>query len=122
MDRKTEANQANSLGVERKTALPFDGPWIVNPFRAQVDSSQIDGGGDLVPVCQMLWPTKLRTEADTKHLTAAIAALPEMVAALLEWEAASHAIETGDAAGQSIYEDRATDLTSRVLAKIRGAA
>lgn len=89
MDRKTEPNQTGSLGVTGKTAsLPFDGPWIVNPFRAQVDSSKVDGDGDLVPVCQMLWPTKLRTEDETGQIASTISAVPFMIAALLKIEAA----------------------------------
>lgn len=109
-------------GIGERNPLPFDGPWIVNPFRAQVDSSQIDDDGNLVPVCQMLWPTKLRTESETGHLAAAIAALPEMVAALLEWEAAVRAFEGSDFVGEAICEERAIDMTRLVLAKIRGAA
>lgn len=41
------------------------GPWIVNPFCAQVDSHAVDEDGDPIPVCQLLWPTDLRSEAET---------------------------------------------------------
>lgn len=81
-----DLNIAPEMG--ERNPLPFDGPWIVNPFRAQVDSSKVDSHDDLVPVCQMLWPTKLRTEDETGRMASAISAVPVMVAALLKVEAA----------------------------------
>lgn len=60
----------------------FDGPWTVNPFCAQIDSSRVDIHGDLVPVCQMLWPTDLRSEEDTGRFARLIATAPVLVEAL----------------------------------------
>ena len=55
------------------------GPWAVNPFKAQVDAFDI---GEPLPVCQLLWPTELRTEAVTEANAHLIAAAPECLEAL----------------------------------------
>lgn len=47
---------------------PFDLPWAVNPFRAQIDCSAPSYKGGLLPVAQMLWPTDERSEAETAEL------------------------------------------------------
>jgi len=53
------------------------GKWLVNPFRAQVDVGGIDA-----PICQMLWPTKLRSEDETEANARFIAFAREGVPAL----------------------------------------
>lgn len=61
------------------------GPWKVNPFRAQVDCARVEEGDvDLIPVCKMLWPTKLRTEDETFANAALIAEAPAMLMSLVE--------------------------------------
>lgn len=49
------------------------GPWLVNPALAQVDAP-IDGA----PVCQLLWPTELRSEKETSANARLIAAAPDL--------------------------------------------
>lgn len=53
--------------------------WAVNPLLAQVDEF-VDGSA--IPVCQMLWPTKLRTEEKTFEYASLIAAAPVTAAEL----------------------------------------
>lgn len=67
------------------------GPWAVNPFNAQVDSAV---NGAPVPVCQMLWPTSLRTEAETEANACLIAAAPELLEALLWYVAEDDVMES----------------------------
>ena len=55
------------------------GSWVINPFVAQVDAFNDEGPA---PVCKMLWPTDLRSEAETEANARLIAAAPEMLAAL----------------------------------------
>jgi hypothetical protein len=54
------------------------GPWLVNPFCAQVDDS------DGVPICQLLWPTDERSERETMENANLIMAAPDMLCALKE--------------------------------------
>ena len=58
------------------------GPWIVNPFRAQVDCAALDEWGDPLRIAELLWPTDYRSEAETEANARLIAAAPEMLAAL----------------------------------------
>ena len=68
------------------------GEWAVNPFAALVDSSELDGNADPIPVCQMLWPTDLRSEAATEanarwiSLTGSEENRAKIIAALVEVE------------------------------------
>lgn len=55
------------------------GPWAVHPVNAQVDAFV---GGEPLPVCQLLWPTTERTEAETEANALLIAAAPDMLDAL----------------------------------------
>lgn len=57
------------------------GPWTVNPWQARVDCGVIDPDGDLLPVCQMLWPTDYRSEPETLANALLIAAAPDLLAA-----------------------------------------
>lgn len=61
------------------TTTHTPGPWAVNPIKAQVDAFAT---GDPVAVCQMLWPTEERTEAETEANGRLVAAAPDMLAAL----------------------------------------
>ena len=60
---------------------PTPGPWIVNPFCAQVDCGAVSVKGGLLPVAQMLWPTDERSEAETVANARLIAASPDLLAA-----------------------------------------
>lgn len=64
---------------------PTAGPWALNPIRAQVDAFV---GGKALPICQLLWPTKERSEAETWANGEVIAALPDTLARLAAYEAA----------------------------------
>ena len=55
------------------------GPWAVNPFAAQVDAFNENGGAT---VCELLWPTEVRSEAETEANARLIAAAPDLLAAL----------------------------------------
>ena len=55
------------------------GPWAVNPTSAQVDAFV---GVKPLPICQLLWPTDERTEAETEANAHLIAAAPDLLAAL----------------------------------------
>jgi hypothetical protein len=67
------------------------GPWAVNPWNAQVDSGQVcPSGEELIPVCQMLWPTDLRSEGETQANAQLVSAAPRLLIALeevLHWDA-----------------------------------
>jgi hypothetical protein len=68
------------------------GPWIVNPFRAQVDCQTLSEKGGLLPVARMLWPTDERSEAETEANAQLIAAAPDLLDALsraIKWLAVS---------------------------------
>jgi len=72
------------------TALPkFDidqaghtaGPWAVHPMLARVECAQPSEKGGLLPVCQLLWPTDERSEAETEANARLIAAAPDLLGA-----------------------------------------
>jgi hypothetical protein len=54
------------------------GPWAVNPVTAHVDAFTEDGP---LAVCALLWPTELRSEAETGANAALIAAAPDLLEA-----------------------------------------
>jgi hypothetical protein len=54
------------------------GPWAVHPSKARVDAFV---GGAPLPVCELLWPTDQRSEAETEANARLIAAAPELLAA-----------------------------------------
>ena len=59
------------------------GPWIVNPFVAQVDCGVFAQNGALLPVARMLWPTEERSEAETEANARLIAAAPALAETLV---------------------------------------
>lgn len=94
------------------------GPWLVNPFCAQVDDSAA------VPICQLLWPTDERSERETMQNAKLIMAAPDMLAAL---EIGVRYIETIDATmAFTSPENRPTagDLNAMkaAIAKAKGEA
>ncbi|MBB5709298.1 hypothetical protein [Sphingomonas xinjiangensis] len=56
------------------------GPWVLNPFSAQVDCDKPSKLGGLLPIAQMLWPTDERSEEETEANAQLIAAAPTMAA------------------------------------------
>jgi hypothetical protein len=52
------------------------GPWAVNPVAAHVDAF---AGGEPLAVCAMLWPTELRSEAETEANARLIASSPDLL-------------------------------------------
>lgn len=92
-------------------------PWAVHPRVAVVDAGPIRANGLLTPVCQLLWPTDARTEAETEanaHLIAAAPDLFEALEVLVQLDAAD--VFTKDAWFDAFKAARAA------LAKARGAA
>ena len=57
------------------------GPWAVHPVLARVDAFNLFDGD---PVCQLLWPTELRSEEETEANGLLIAAAPQLLSALQE--------------------------------------
>lgn len=53
------------------------GPWLVSPFSARVEVPDCDA-----PICEMLWPTDLRSEDETYANAVLSAAAPELLEAL----------------------------------------
>lgn len=54
-------------------------PWAVHPINAQVDALP-----SCTPVCQLLWPTDLRSEDETEANAHLIAAAPALYEALCD--------------------------------------
>ena len=92
---------------------PTPGPWMVNPFNAQVDSSERGKDGELLPICQMLWPTDERDEATTTANARLIAAAPVFL------EAGQKLLAFYDAADSESL-DRA-EAYEQVIAAMRAA-
>lgn len=60
------------------------GPWALNPVNAQVDALPSQ-----VPVCQLLWPTPDRSEAETEANGRLIAAAPKLLETI-DWLAQTY--------------------------------
>lgn len=90
--------------------------WVLNPIRAQVDAFP-----SMVPICQLLWPTHERSEAETMSNGHLIATAPALRAALLSlrqvvphfWHDDSPHID---------QLDRACRNADEVIAQSRGVA
>lgn len=89
------------------------GPWAVSPFRAEVVCDKFGNDGDFLPVCQMLWPTKERSEAETYANGKLLAAAPDL------YEACA-AIEERRQCGDRTDTDYVFALVDAALAKARG--
>lgn len=57
------------------------GPWACHPLLAQVDAFE---SGEPVAICRLLWPTDLRSEAQTEANARLIAAAPDLLAEEIE--------------------------------------
>jgi hypothetical protein len=99
--------------MERKFTA---GPWAVNPFVAQVDAFGSDGP---LAVCQLLWPTDERSEAETEANGHLISAAPDLYEALKGMLA--HACVADAAPDDVDEEDRARERAARAaIAKAEG--
>lgn len=103
------------------------GPWIVNPFVAQIDCEKISDKGGLLPVCQMLWPTDERTEAETEATAHLIAAAPDTYAGCAkaaakfrEYEALHRAKGTADADAKADANAAMAAELEAICARARG--
>lgn len=94
------------------------GPWAVNPVSAQVDAMP-----SLLPVCQLLWPTDQRSEAETEANARLIAAAPDLLdqheADMVDLDLLAKAIHAGDPMPELVI--RVTDMLNRKLAAIAKA-
>ena len=59
MNREELIRLVTELAEMEKRATP--GEWLVDPFRARIVVPDSDA-----PICEMLWPTKLRSESETE--------------------------------------------------------
>jgi hypothetical protein len=95
------------------------GPWAVHPVLARVDAfdaidpSGLDGDG--LPICQMLWPTELRSEDETDANARLIAAAPELLEALKAARTALNSVHETD--GLLDHEEAAIAIIDAALAK-----
>ena len=98
------------------------GPWAVNPVIAQVDAFE---RGIPIPVCAMVCPTDLRTEAATMANGTLIAAAPTMLDELkqcaTELEEAANIMTAQFPGLASIYR-AARDRALGTVAKAEGRA
>ena len=92
---------------------PTPGHWHINPFCAQVDSSERGEDGALLPICRMLWPTNERDEATTMANARLAAAAPDLL------EAGKGLLAFHDAADSESL-DRA-EAYDQVIAAMRAA-
>lgn len=92
------------------------GPWLVNPFRAQVDCATLDEYDEPLPVARMLWPTKYRGEAETEANARLIAAAPELLNLACQYLSDLRRPPTGESLDRRIEEAR------RVILKALGDA
>ncbi|WP_168727459.1 MULTISPECIES: hypothetical protein [Sphingomonas] len=101
-------------------------PWAVDPFSARVVCDTVSSIGDLLPACQMLWPTGERSEDETITNARLIATAPEAIEFARDVEACladllcDQAPGTGDA-----DDDPLADLLRRareLVAKATGGA
>ncbi len=91
------------------------GPWEVNPVTAQVDGIT---NGEPLAICQLLWPTDERSEAETEANAHLIAAAPELYEALKAFlEDERFQVGVG---GNPIAVERMIANARTVLAKARG--
>lgn len=72
-------NAEASEGVVGTPAPHTPGPWAIHPVKAQIDAFAT---GEPLPICQLLWPTIERSEAETRANASLIEAAPDMLEAL----------------------------------------
>lgn len=94
------------------------GPWAVNPAFARVDAL---GANSPVPVCQLLWPTDLRSEEETEANARIIAGSPDLLAAL-EYLVAHYVgmVASGDCGFWNAEEDEVVIKARAAIAKATG--
>lgn len=99
------------------------GPWAVNPYNARVDCAVESKIGGLLPVCQLLWPTDERSEAETEANARLIAAAPVLLeqheSANVDLYLLRRAIEEGDPKAELLL--RVDDIIRRNNAAIAKA-
>lgn len=88
------------------------GPWAVNPALAQVDAFVLSPSQAPIPVCQMLWPTDERSEAETEANARLVAAAPDILAALKEARKGCQLLDDLCACGAD--DDYVRDLLSTI--------
>jgi len=89
------------------------GPWAVHPIKAQVDCGALDEDGDLLPLCQLLWPTAYRGEDETLANAHLIAAAPDLLAAAIEANRTGAKTVNGNAA----ISPKAFDMLAAAIAR-----
>jgi hypothetical protein len=103
--------------MERKFTA---GPWAVNPFVAQVDAFGSDGP---LAVCQLLWPTDERSEAETEangHLISAAPDLYEALKAAVECGMVPNSSASDGGPNTKILQVRVADQIRAAIAKAEG--
>lgn len=97
-------------------------PWAVNPIKAQVDAFDHDGP---LPVCQMLWPTTLRSEqealANAARIVHCVNHHDELVAALEQIAEGCVSRRPGHVdADKNLTKAEIEAIARAILAKVKG--
>jgi hypothetical protein len=106
----SERHMNDLAELKSKARAATQGEWAVNPTLAQIDAFE----SSPAPVCQMLWPTELRSEAQTFANAAYIAAAqPSVVLELIERIRAAESAKAAEPVAWLIehpHEGKSVDL------------